>query len=149
VLGIGERAGVAQLEVLAGFLNLRRNRKSYNLLKLKPLMLQVAEAAGETLQRRHPVFGAALFECETGLHLDGLAKDSTTYEPFPPEAVGSRRSRYIGMKAGRNAVMHAAAEKRLTFDHALAASMCASIRARSRDLRRPLTEDEFAELAAG
>jgi len=147
VLGVGERAGIAKLEVLLGFLNLQRNISKYNLHKLKPLMDLVAFAAGETIQRRHPVFGDALFECETGLHLDALAKDAATYEPFPPEAVGSRRARYIGMKAGRNAVVYAAAQQLITIAHSSVDSACAAIRSHSRRLGRHLTEDEFGALA--
>jgi len=147
VLGLGERAGIAQLEVIAAFFNLQRSWKHYDLIRIRKLADLVAHSVGETLGRRHPVFGRGLFECESGIHLDGLAKNAAAYEPFPAEAVGSERRIFIGMKAGFGAVVSAAKRMNVELDKTSASYLRASVRARSRALGRPLTDSEFAVLA--
>ncbi|MGO8673985.1 MAG: LeuA family protein [Capsulimonadaceae bacterium] len=148
VLGIGERAGNARLEEIAGFLNLRRNMVRYRLDSLRPLVSLVSSVTGEPISRHHPVIGQDLFTCESGIHLDGLAKDPATYEPYPPEAVGATRTRLIGKKSGVSAVLAATNEFKLKLDAASAAKLTACIRATSRACGRPLTRLEITRLAA-
>jgi len=103
VLGLGERAGNARLEELTAYLTVRRGR-SYRLEALAPLSSLVARAAGRAVAPQQPVVGADIFACETGLHLQGLEQDPATYEPYPPETVGSHRRLLYGSKIGRRAV---------------------------------------------
>lgn len=100
VLGVGERAGNARLEELAGFLAIRRQR-SYDLKSLVELVKVTAAATKREISPHHPVVGKEIFSCETGLHLQGLTKEPATYEPFSPELVGAQRNLRYGAKIGR------------------------------------------------
>jgi isopropylmalate/homocitrate/citramalate synthase len=50
------------------------------------------------------VVGAAIWCAASGLHVDGLAKEPRTYEPFDPALVGARRELRLGPQSGRGAV---------------------------------------------
>jgi len=107
VLGIGERAGIAALEEVAGHLNLRRGA-GYDLKQCVCLARMVAEAAQVPLARNKALVGEDLFACETGLHLQGLAKDLSLFEPFCPKKIDANRKVGLGGKIGKSAVRHAA-----------------------------------------
>lgn len=103
VLGLGERAGNARLEELAGFLAVRRGR-DYRLRELAPLCQTVARAAGRSIEPHHPLVGRKIFACETGLHVQGLLRAPETYEPFSPAQVGAVRQMLFGAKTGKRAI---------------------------------------------
>ena len=50
------------------------------------------------------VLGSALFEVESGVHVDGIMKNRQCYEPFAPESVGASRRIVIGKHSGRQAL---------------------------------------------
>lgn len=50
------------------------------------------------------VIGSALFDVESGVHVDGVMKNRLCYEPFAPEAVGAVRRIVIGKHSGRQAL---------------------------------------------
>ncbi len=104
VLGLGERAGCARLEEVAGYLALVKNHANLHPEHLKPLARLVAALSGRTIAANRPLIGEALFTCETGLHLQGLHRDPCTYEPFPPERVDATRRLLLGPKCGRRAL---------------------------------------------
>ncbi|MBU1687683.1 MAG: pyruvate carboxyltransferase [Proteobacteria bacterium] len=103
VYGIGERAGNARLEELAGFLAIRGGHR-YDLSPLAELVRTIAQICGRPLDDHHPVVGHRIFTCETGLHLQGLKKEPSTYEPYPPELVGLQREFLYGNKIGRQEI---------------------------------------------
>jgi homocitrate synthase NifV len=109
VYGIGERAGNARLEEVAGFLALRGQR-GYAIKELKGLVALVANCCGKKIDPHHPLVGDKIFHCETGLHLQGLEIDSSTYEAYPPEAVGAGRKLLYGSKIGQRQWRRLAAE---------------------------------------
>ena len=110
ILGLGERSGCARLEELAGFLGMMRSSSTIQPEHLRPLAGYVAEITNIKIDDCRPIIGDRIFTCETGLHLHGLQRDPTTYEPYPPERVGGKRHLMIGAKSGRNAVKTRLAE---------------------------------------
>ena len=104
VLGLGERAGMARLEEVAGFLALQNHRPTYRPELLKLLCETVSRASKRNIEPHHPVIGEEIFACETGLHLQGLLREPSTYEPFNPQLVGSERRLLFGAKAGKRAI---------------------------------------------
>jgi homocitrate synthase NifV len=52
------------------------------------------------------VVGKDIFTCESGIHIDGLIKNPSNYEPFDPAEVSLKRKIIIGKKAGKNALRH-------------------------------------------
>jgi homocitrate synthase NifV len=146
VLGLGERAGTARLEEVAGFLTLL-NGAAYNIAELEPLSALVAQAVGIDVPPHQPIIGRNIFVCETGLHLDGLSKDVRTYEPYAPERVHKQRHALIGKKTGRNAVAAKLREIGVDFPASDLPDLVAALRAQSSMLGRPLTDAEVLTLA--
>ncbi len=105
LLGLGERSGIARLEELAAFWAVRRKRP-YDLVHLKPLAHLVSQAAGRNMEPHAPVIGERIFHCETGLHLQALRRNPTTYEPYSPDLVGAERQLLYGSKIGRKEINH-------------------------------------------
>jgi homocitrate synthase NifV len=146
VLGLGERAGCAALEEVAGYLSLVKGQANRHPEQLKPLAHQVAAITGRTIAPNRPIIGDDIFTCETGLHLQGLHRDPRTYEPFSPDRVGSRRRLLLGPKCGRRAIAaHLAA---LDPTGRPTAATIARIRREATASGRSLSEEEIRSLLA-
>lgn len=143
VLGLGERAGMARLEEVAGFLALCNHRPGYRTELLKTVCATVGRAAQRSVQPHHPVIGEAIFTCETGLHLQGLLREPSTYEPFDPQLVGSERQLLFGAKVGQRAVQDLLANHQQDATPPMLKKITASIRARAKTKQRPLTAGEI------
>lgn len=148
VLGLGERAGIARLEEVIGYLSLMRGRSRYDTTQLFGLCKAVSRAASVPIYPHHPVVGKRIFDCESGLHLDGLDKDSATYEPYPPERVRGIRKISLGKKAGHNAVLIKLKDLGVEISGEEIACLVPRIRSVSRGLGRPLSDGEVLRLAA-
>jgi homocitrate synthase NifV len=145
VLGLGERSGTARLEELAAFLAVRRKRP-YRLEHLKPLAQLVARAVNRTVEPHAPVIGERIFHCETGLHLQALLRNPSTYEPYSPELVGSERQLLFGSKIGRKEIKHCL---RLLGKNPVPANLeelLRKIRDRAAAARRPFQLQELSAL---
>ncbi|GAB2590849.1 homocitrate synthase [Streptomyces capparidis] len=102
VNGIGERAGMACLAQMAVTLDkLYGIDLGVDLTKLKALSRLVAEAARHPVLPWQPVVGDNVFAHESGIHANGVLRDSSTFEPFPPEHVGGERRLVVGKHSGR------------------------------------------------
>jgi homocitrate synthase NifV len=105
VNGIGERAGMADLAQMVVIL-----RKLFgidlgiDLTKLKGISDLVAAATGHPVPPWQPVVGDNVFAHESGIHAKGMLRDTSTFEPFPPEDVGGRRRYVLGKHSGRGLV---------------------------------------------
>ena len=103
--GLGERAGntsleeiVAVLEIMEGFTT------NINLKDLKMISKIVEQYSGRLLHKGKPIVGDEVFSHESGIHVDGLLKDSKTYEAFKPDLVGGKRKFVIGKHSGKSAI---------------------------------------------
>ncbi len=149
VLGMGERAGVPALEELAAYLALRRGRAGYDLALLPELIRVGAEAAGMAVSPFKAVVGETLFHVESGLHADGVAKEPSLYEPFPPEAVGARRRIALGKKSGRAAVRRVMVELGLETAGTDLEALTERVRREAAARGRPLTDEEAGGVLGG
>ncbi len=148
LLGIGERAGIAATEQLAAYLAATRGA-GYELKALRAACLVVAEQAHVPIPRNKPVVGRDLFRCESGLHVHGLERDPSLYEPFPPERVGLERRTALGGKSGRAAVrsaLHDVGSTPQAEEGARLDALLAEVRRLARSLGRPLHDEEFRRL---
>ncbi len=146
VLGLGERAGNASLEGVVGYLSLNSKKKDYNVRHLKSLCREVAAFAGRKISPGHPVVGEEIFSCESGLHLQGLVREPSTYEPFSPEAVGGKRNLFYGENIGRRAVADCLAALNITPEGERLDEAVAAVRRLSCLIGRPLNANELAAL---
>ncbi len=148
ILGLGERAGNSRLEEVLAYLATQKDICNYRISHLSELSRFVEKISTHPISPWRPIIGNDIFSCETGLHLLGLDKDPSTYEPFPPCLVGRKRAIFIGRKAGRRSV--AASLQRLglpELDETSLDSLTGNIRALAENLGRPLLEKEIITLA--
>ena len=145
--GIGERAGNARLEEVAGFLALQQGR-AYDVSRLAPLARSVAAMSNRTISPHHPVVGTEIFTCETGLHLQGLEKDPASYEPYAPERVGAKRQLRFGAKLGRRTIRDRIAATGRSLSEPQLDELASTMRSFFKQSRSSLTLPEFDLLVA-
>jgi isopropylmalate/homocitrate/citramalate synthase len=100
-LGMGERAGNAELEKIALFLIQRiEGFQRYDLRSVTAFARYMENEMGLRVPRNKSVVGKNIFAHESGIHTAGVIKNPFTYEPYPPEIVGGKRQLLIGDSSG-------------------------------------------------
>ncbi|MFE4975563.1 UbiA family prenyltransferase [Kitasatospora sp. NPDC056651] len=129
VLGIGERAGNAPLEQVVMALGTALGHDTgLDLGELQSLAEYVAELIRVQVPPYQPVVGANAFTHESGLHLDGISQDPSTYEPYRPELLGRSRRIVLGKHSGVSAVRTVADSMGLALDTDQARATLAAIK---------------------
>nr|WP_047165669.1 2-isopropylmalate synthase [Sphingomonas sp. Y57] len=106
--GIGERAGNAAVEEIAMALKVRQDVMPYatNVVSTEITRASrlISGITGFQVQPNKAIVGANAFAHESGIHQDGMIKDSSTYEIMTPESVGLTHSSLVmGKHSGRAA----------------------------------------------
>ncbi len=106
--GIGERAGNAALEEIAMALKVRQDVMPYSTRIVSTEITRasrlISGITGFQVQPNKAIVGANAFAHESGIHQDGMIKDSSTYEIMTPESVGVTHSNLVmGKHSGRAA----------------------------------------------
>ncbi|WP_316524325.1 UbiA family prenyltransferase [Kitasatospora brasiliensis] len=129
VLGIGERAGNAPLEQVVMALGTAFGHDTgLRLGELQPLAEYVADLVRVRVPPYQSVVGANAFTHESGLHLDGISQDPSTYEPYRPELLGRTRRIVLGKHSGVSAVRTVADSLGLALDADEARATLAAIK---------------------
>lgn len=101
VIGLGERAGNASFEqVLMSLTRLFGKEVDINSTNLKSLVHSVSLASNKRIDANLPIIGENIFSHESGIHVNGLLKSKSSYEPFTPKEVGLKRYFPIGKHSG-------------------------------------------------
>ncbi len=105
--GLGERAGNASLEEVVMALNVRKDlfgvASRINTKEIIRTSKLVSRLMGIPVQPNKAIVGANAFAHESGIHVDGLLKNRSTYEIMTPESVGLAGSRMVlGRHSGRH-----------------------------------------------
>ena len=112
VLGLGERAGNTSLEEFAGVIKyLKGGIPNFDFVSLKELCKTISLWAESPIPERKPLMGEKIYTHESGIHVDGILKEPSTYEFFPPEQIGGYRRLVPGKHSGRKAIRHLAQEE--------------------------------------
>ncbi|WP_297983698.1 (R)-citramalate synthase [uncultured Methanobrevibacter sp.] len=104
--GLGERAGNAAIEEVVVSLETlyKDNERQYTTdIKIDQIYNTsklVSRLSNAYLAPNKPIVGENAFAHESGIHADGVIKNSATYEPIMPELVGHRRKFIIGKHVG-------------------------------------------------
>ncbi|MFC7061437.1 2-isopropylmalate synthase [Halobacillus seohaensis] len=106
--GIGERAGNAALEEISVALEIRKDRYDFQtglvLKEIKRTSDLVSKLTGMQVPGNKAVVGRNAFAHESGIHQDGVLKESTTYEIITPQMVGiDSNNLVLGKHSGRHA----------------------------------------------
>lgn len=106
--GLGERAGNAALEEVVMAFKVRGDSLPYETgidsTRLARASQMVSRITGFPVQYNKAIVGKNAFAHESGIHQDGMLKNTETYEIMKPEDVGvSKSSLIMGKLSGRNA----------------------------------------------
>lgn len=146
VLGLGERAGNAALEEVAAALSrFFGNCSNVNLAQLPRLAELVARAAGRPIPVGKSIVGANAFTHESGIHVDGLLKDPSTYEGLSPQTFGRVRKIVLGKHSGMASVAGALQSLGLFTDPSRTKNVLVQVRERSMEAKRVIQDDELRD----
>ncbi|WP_320035666.1 homocitrate synthase [Halarcobacter sp.] len=107
VIGLGERAGNASFEqVLMSLARLFNKDVSINSESLKSLVRTVSSASNRRVDTNLPIIGEYIFSHESGIHVNGMMKSKSSYEPFTPKEVGLERCFPIGKHSGTSTLLY-------------------------------------------
>jgi homocitrate synthase NifV len=145
VNGLGERAGNAALEeVVMGVRHLHRAETGVNTRALVSISHLVARASGRQVNFNKSIVGEAVFTHESGIHVDGLLKNASTYESFDPSELGRQRRTVLGKHSGSQGVRQAYGQLGVVLnDDALTARLLARIRNHAMQVKQEATPDEL------
>lgn len=109
--GIGERAGNAALEEVVMTLRTRQDaiglHTRVNAKELHRTSRMVSDAMGMPVSPNKAVIGENAFAHSSGIHVDGVLKERTTYEIMSPEDVGMSQTQVVlTARTGRHGVRH-------------------------------------------
>jgi 2-isopropylmalate synthase len=111
--GVGERCGNCDLVTTIANLQLKMGLKvleEERLGRLTETSNYVAELMNLTPDTHRPYVGRSAFAHKGGLHVDGISKDTRTYEHVAPERVGNVRRTPVGELSGKNSIRAKAEE---------------------------------------
>ncbi len=112
VNGLGERAGNAVFEeVVCALDDLYEAELSIDKMMLAQLSQAVAQASGMFIVPTKPVVGYNVFRHESGVHVDGMLKDPSTYESISPKPLGRTHEYLLGKHSGSGLVDAMLADK--------------------------------------
>lgn len=108
--GIGERAGNAAVEEVVMALKTREDiyqniKTNIQPKQIGPTSALLQRITGQKVQPNKAIVGKNAFSHESGVHQDGMLKDSTTYEIMTPKSVGMGETNLVlGKHSGARAV---------------------------------------------
>lgn len=106
--GFGERCGNANLSTVLANLQLKLGYDcipSDALERLTSTVHEVADVSNVSVSKNMPYVGANAFAHKGGMHVDGVMKNSLTFEHVSPSAVGNSRRVMMSEVAGRSAIL--------------------------------------------
>ncbi|MBM4023835.1 MAG: 2-isopropylmalate synthase [Planctomycetes bacterium] len=116
--GLGERAGNAALEEVVMAIRTRADffsqtardglSTNINTKEITRTSQLVSQLTGFVVQPNKAIVGANAFAHESGIHVDGILKERSTYEIMTPETIGLGGSRMV---LGRHTGRHGFAER--------------------------------------
>ncbi len=104
VNGLGERVGITPTQIMAVLMKYHMNIDAADLLLLKPLSRKVVEYSGISSPPNYPVTGNYAFTHKSGVHVNGIISNVSTYEFMDPALLGMQRSFTIDKYSGKHAL---------------------------------------------
>ncbi|EHI99863.1 isopropylmalate/homocitrate/citramalate synthase-like protein [Clostridium sp. DL-VIII] len=142
--GIG---GYAPLEEVLGSLMFLEKMKMHGNPKVLPKALSIFEEIIETkLHSNMPFIGEDIFNVESGIHVNGIAKNPSTYEPYDPSEIGRKRNIIIGKHSGISSLEIKLKELNIHYNSENLQIMLDDVRKVSMQKRRGLNNEEIKEI---
>lgn len=106
--GFGERCGNTNLSTVIPNLQLKLDYSCIpeeNMTELTHIAREVSEIANLKLNDREPYVGKTAFAHKGGMHIDGVSKNSKSFEHIDPSLVGNERKFLTSEVAGRTTIL--------------------------------------------
>ncbi|MZP29138.1 homocitrate synthase [Heliobacterium undosum] len=150
VCGLGERAGNAPLEEVALALRQCCGADTRINLELLPALCRlVSWSTRRPIPFSKPVIGRDAFTHASSIHVDGLNKDRSNYEAYPPEYVGRRHRIALGKYSGRKPLDELLKAQGHDLDQEGMTQLLLNVRQLSQVLKRPLRRHDILDLVSG
>ena len=151
-LGIGDRAGNAETEKIILNCCIHHDIKKWNLQPMRELAIFLSSSLKYHLPLNKAIVGDAAFAHESGIHIHGLMALPLTYEPFPPELVGQKRTIVVGKRSGKHGVRFKLEEltgQKIEEDDPRLAELVELLKNKfiTGERRYPIRSDEFKQYA--
>ncbi|NLW03479.1 MAG: citramalate synthase [Clostridiaceae bacterium] len=107
-LGFGERCGNANLSTIIPNLQLKKGITCIpqdRLAMLTHAARKISEISNMTMNERDPYVGNSAFAHKGGMHIDGVAKATKSFEHVDPDLVGNKRRFLMSEVAGRRTIL--------------------------------------------
>lgn len=148
--GIGERAGNAALEEIAVALAIRKDYYQadmrLDLVQTARTSKLVSKLTGMVVPPNKAVVGVNAFAHESGIHQDGVLKNTLTYEIIRPEMVGlSSNLMVLGKHSGRHAFKEKCLALGLQMEDAQFQTLFQSFKELT-DKKKEVTDDDILAL---
>lgn len=141
----GASSGPALEEVALCLENHEMQTNLRNLHRL-PEAAALLHRAGFNVSPHKPVLGNQIFAVESGIHVDGIAKNPALYEAYAPESVGLERSIVVGKHSGRAALRLKAAQLGIDLPEAREGRLLAVVQKMAVRQQHSLSDRQFATL---
>jgi len=142
--GIGGYAPLEDILGSVGFLEKVKIRGDYVLF---PEVLKLFEEITENeIKSNMPFIGKDIFNVESGIHVNGIAKNPSTYEPYDPSKIGRTRKIIIGKHSGVSALEIKLKELKIEYKYSSLGNMLEEVRKISTEKRRGLKDQEIEEI---
>lgn len=107
LLGLGERCGNTNLSTVICNLQVKRDYECIppeNLSKLYDCSVKIADITNIAIPVNEPYIGEDAFAHKAGMHVDGVIKDSASFEHINPEIIGNNRKFLLSEISGRTTI---------------------------------------------
>lgn len=105
-IGFGERCGNADLSSIIPAVSLKAGITcDGNLSLLSDTAARIAEISNVTIRNNKPYIGKSAFSHKAGMHIDGVIKNSLSFEHIDPSVVGNKRRFLVSEIAGKQSVL--------------------------------------------
>ena len=142
--GIGGYAPLEDILGSVGFLEKVKIRGDYVLF---PVVLKLFEEITENeIKSNMPFIGKDIFNVESGIHVNGIIKNPSTYEPYDPSKIGRKRKIIIGKHSGVSALEIKLKELKIEYKFSSLGNMLEEVRKISTKKRRGLEDQEIKEI---
>ncbi|MCR3761616.1 homocitrate synthase [Clostridium felsineum] len=143
----GEHYNISSLEEVLLALKVIKNAKILGCLKFLSEASKLYENLFEkSISPTKPIIGRDIFKCESGIHVDGIEKNSLTYEAYEPGIVGSKRQVVLGKHSGKMAIKLKLKELNIKNESCNLEEILEYIREKSIELHRNISNEEFREI---
>jgi len=142
--GIGGYTPLEEILGSIGFLEKVSLKGDYVLF---PEVLKLFEEITENeIKSNMPFIGKDIFNVESGIHVNGIIKNPSTYEPYDPSKIGRTRKIIIGKHSGVSALEIKLKELKIEYKFSSLSNMLEEVRKISTKKRRGLEDQEIKEI---